>query len=59
VALLWHDGIRAIRSALAAMTLAQRLHDFSSSGFQLQGGTVESGYRYEPSTNDFSVATAR
>jgi len=58
VALLWHDGIRTIVPLWRNDAGNNGLHDSVQAAFQLQGGTVESGYRYEPSTNDFSVATA-
>src|SRR6266513_5086887 len=58
VALLWHDGIRAIVPLWRNDTGNNGLHDSVQIGFQLQGGTVEAGYRYEPTTTDFSVATA-
>ncbi len=58
VALLWRDGIRAIVPLWRNDTGNNGLHDSVQTGFQLQGGTVEAGYRYEPTTTDFSVATA-
>jgi branched-chain amino acid transport system substrate-binding protein len=58
VALLWHDGIRAIVPLWRNDAGNNGLHDSVQAAFQLQGGTVESGYRYEATTTDFSVATA-
>ena len=34
------------------------MHDSVQAAFQLEGGTVAAGYQYEPTTPDFSVATA-
>ena len=58
VALMWHDGIRAIVPLWRNDTGNNGLHDSVQVAFQLQGGTVVAGYRYEPTTNDFSTATA-
>src|SRR5436189_2006534 len=58
VALLWHDGIRTIVPLWRNDTGNNGLHDSVQAAFQLQGGIVEAGYRYEPTTSDFSVATA-
>src|SRR5213595_3360634 len=58
VALLWRDGIRAIVPLWRNDTGNNGLHDSVQAAFQLQGGIVEAGYRYEPTTSDFSVATA-
>src|SRR5947208_6775566 len=58
VALMWHDGIRAIVPLWRNDAGNNGLHDSVQAAFQLQGGTVEAGYRYEPATTDFSVATA-
>ena len=57
VALMWHDGIRAIVPLWRNDAGNNGLHDSVQSAFQLQGGTVEAGYQYEPTTSDFSVAT--
>jgi branched-chain amino acid transport system substrate-binding protein len=57
VALIWHDGIRAIVPLWRNDAGNNGLHDSVQSAFQLQGGTVEAGYQYEPTTSDFSVAT--
>ena len=56
VALMWHDGIRAIVPLWRNDAGNNGLHDSVQSAFQLQGGTVEAGYQYEPTTSDFSVA---
>src|SRR5437667_5410032 len=58
VALMWHDGIRTIVPLWRNDTGNNGLHDSDQAAFQLQGGIVEAGYRYEPTTSDFSVATA-
>ena len=58
VALMWHDGIRAIVPLWRNDTGNNGLHDSVQAAFRLQGGTVETGYQYEPTTSDFSVATA-
>ena len=57
VALLWHDGISTIVPLWRNDAGNNGLHDSVQSAFQLQGGTVEAGYQYEPTTIDFSVAT--
>jgi branched-chain amino acid transport system substrate-binding protein len=57
VALMWHDGIRAIVPLWRNDAGNNGLHDSVQSAFQLQGGTVEAGYQYESTTSDFSVAT--
>ena len=57
VALMWHDGIRAIVPLWRNDAGNNGLHDSVQVAFQLQGGTVVAGYRYEPTTNDFSTAT--
>ena len=58
VALMWYDGIRAIVPLWRNDAGNNGLHDSVQAAFQLQGGTVEAGYQYEPTTIDFSVATA-
>jgi len=58
VALMWHDGIRYIVPLWRNDAGNNGLHDSVQVAFQLQGGTVEAGYRYEPTTNDFSTAIA-
>jgi len=56
VALMWHNGIRAIVPLWRNDTGNNGLHESVQAAFQLQGGTVETGYRYEPTTTDFSLA---
>ena len=57
VALLQHDGIRAIVPLWRNDAGNNGLHDSVQTRFQALGGTVASGFRYEPTTADFSVAT--
>src|SRR4030095_11192995 len=57
VALMWHDGIRAIVPLWRNDAGNNGLHDSVQAAFQLQGGTVGAGYQYEPTTSDFSLAT--
>jgi branched-chain amino acid transport system substrate-binding protein len=57
VALLQHDGIRAIVPLWRNDAGNNGLHDSVQIRFQALGGTVASGFRYEPTTTDFSVAT--
>jgi branched-chain amino acid transport system substrate-binding protein len=57
VALLQHDGIRAIVPLWRNDTGNNGLHDSVQIRFQAFGGRVTSGFRYEPTTADFSVAT--
>jgi branched-chain amino acid transport system substrate-binding protein len=58
VALMWHDGIRAIVPLWRNDAGNNGLHDSVQTAFVAQGGTVEPGYQYEPTTIDFSMATA-
>jgi len=58
VALMWHDGIRAIVPLWRNDTGNNGLHDSVQAAFQAAGDTVATGYRYEPTTTDFSAATA-
>jgi branched-chain amino acid transport system substrate-binding protein len=58
VALMWHDGIRTVVPLWRDDTGNQGLHDSVQTAFQNLGGTVTTGYRYEPTTTDFSAATA-
>src|SRR5881392_3362617 len=51
VALMWHDGIRTIVPLWRDDTGNNGLHDSVQAAFQLQGGIVEAGYRYEPTTS--------
>jgi branched-chain amino acid transport system substrate-binding protein len=57
VALLQHDGIRAIVPLWRNDAGNNGLHDSVQVRFQAFGGRVASGFRYEPTTTDFSAAT--
>ena len=57
VALLQHDGIRAIVPLWRNDAGNNGLHDSVQIRFQAFGGRVASGFRYEPTTTDFSAAT--
>jgi branched-chain amino acid transport system substrate-binding protein len=57
VALLQHDGIRAIVPLWRNDRGNNGLHDSVQIRFEAVGGTVASGFRYEPATTDFSAAT--
>jgi branched-chain amino acid transport system substrate-binding protein len=57
VALLQHDGIRAIVPLWRNDAGNNGLHDSVQIRFQAFGGGVTSGFRYEPTTTDFSAAT--
>jgi branched-chain amino acid transport system substrate-binding protein len=56
VALLQHDGIRAIVPLWRNDAGNNGLHDSVQIRFQALGGTVAPGFRYEPNTTDFSTA---
>jgi branched-chain amino acid transport system substrate-binding protein len=56
VALMWHDGIRTIVPLWRNDAGNNGLHDSVQTQFQMHGGTVASGFRYEPTTTDFSAA---
>src|SRR5437762_2675593 len=58
VALMRHDGIRAIVPLWRNDRGNNGLHDSVQIRFQALGGTVAQGFRYEPATSDFSTATA-
>jgi branched-chain amino acid transport system substrate-binding protein len=58
VALMWHDGIRTVVPLWRDDAGNQGLHDSVQTAFQNLGGTVTPGFRYEPTTTDFSAATA-
>src|SRR6266536_2396842 len=58
VALLWHDGIRAIVPLWRNDTGNNGLHDSVKAQFEALGGTVTQGFPYEPTTTDFSAATS-
>ncbi len=57
VALMWHDGIRNIVPLWRNDAGNNGLHDSVKAQFQALGGTVALGFRYEPTTTDFSAAT--
>jgi branched-chain amino acid transport system substrate-binding protein len=56
VALLQHDGIRAIVPLWRNDRGNNGLHDSVQIRFQAFGGKVASGFRYEPTTTNFSAA---
>src|SRR5205823_13764073 len=56
VALLWNDGIRVIVPLWRNDAGNNGLHDSVQIRFQALGGTVTPGFRYEPTTSDFSAA---
>ena len=58
VALMWHDGIRTLVPLWRNDAGNNGLHDSVQQDFQNLGGTVTAGYRYEPTTTDFSAAIA-
>jgi branched-chain amino acid transport system substrate-binding protein len=58
VALMRHDGIRTIVPLWRNDRGNNGLHDSVQIRFQALGGRVPSGFRYEPTTTDFSAATA-
>jgi branched-chain amino acid transport system substrate-binding protein len=57
VALLQHDGIRAIVPLWRNDAGNNGLHDSVKVRFQALGGRVTAGFRYEPNTSNFSTAT--
>ena len=57
VALMWHDGIRTIVPLWRDDAGNNGLHDSVKADFEKLGGTVATGYQYEPATTDFSAAT--
>jgi branched-chain amino acid transport system substrate-binding protein len=57
VALMRHDGIRAIVPLWRNDRGNNGLHNSVQVRFQALGGRVTAGFRYEPTTNDFSAAT--
>jgi branched-chain amino acid transport system substrate-binding protein len=57
VALMWHDGIRTIVPLWRNDAGNNGLHDSVQAAFQTLGGAITPGYRYEPTTTDFSAAT--
>jgi branched-chain amino acid transport system substrate-binding protein len=58
VALMRHDGVRAIVPLWRNDRGNNGLHDSVQTRFQALGGRVASGFRYEPTTTDFSAATS-
>lgn len=58
VALLWHDGIRTIVPLWRNDAGNNGLHDSVQAAFESMGGSVATGYQYQPTTTDFSMATA-
>jgi branched-chain amino acid transport system substrate-binding protein len=56
VALMRHDGIGAIVPLWRNDAGNNGLHDSVQIRFQALGGTVTPGFRYEPTTSDFSAA---
>jgi len=57
VALMWHDGIRTIVPLWRDDAGNNGLHDSVKADFENLGGTVTTGYQYQSTTTDFSVAT--
>src|SRR5881392_2219148 len=58
VALMLHDGISNIVPLWRNDAGNNGLHDSVKAQFEALGGTVASGFRYEPTTTDFSAATS-
>src|SRR5436190_7678861 len=58
VALMWHEGIRTIVPLWRNDAGNNGQHDSVQSAFQSLGEAVTPGYCYEPTTTDFSAATA-
>jgi branched-chain amino acid transport system substrate-binding protein len=58
VALMRHDGIRTIVPLWRNDAGNNGLHDSVKADFENLGGTVTSGYQYQPTTTDFSAATS-
>src|SRR5213082_4220793 len=57
VALMLHDGIRTIVPLWRNDAGNNGLHDSVKADFEKLGGTVTTGYQYQPTTTDFSAAT--
>src|SRR5437762_10573022 len=55
VALMEHDGIQAIAPLWRNDAGNNGLHDSVKAQFEAPGGTVASGFRYEPTLTDFSA----
>ena len=58
VALMQHDGVHAIVPLWRNDAGNNGLHDSVKAAFENIGGTVTSGFQYQPTTTDFSAATA-
>jgi len=58
VALMQHDSIHAIVPLWRNDAGNNGLHDSVKAAFENIGGTVTSGFQYQPTTTDFSAATA-
>jgi branched-chain amino acid transport system substrate-binding protein len=56
VALMLHDGISNIVPLWRNDAGNNGLHDSVQTQFEMHGGTVAAGFRYEPTTTDFSAA---
>ena len=57
VALMQHDGIHSIVPFWRNDAGNNGLHDSVKAAFENVGGTVTSGFQYQPTTTDFSAAT--
>src|SRR3989440_2737221 len=57
VALMWHDGVRTVVPLWRDDAGNNGLHDSVKANFEKLGGTVTTGYQYQPATTDFSAAT--
>jgi len=57
VALMQHDGIHSIVPLWRNDAGNNGLHDSVKAAFENVGGTVTSGFQYQPTTTDFSAAT--
>lgn len=58
VALMQHDGIHSIVPLWRNDAGNNGLHDSVKAAFENVGGTFTSGFQYQPTTTDFSAATA-
>jgi branched-chain amino acid transport system substrate-binding protein len=58
VALMQHDGIQHIVPLWRNDAGNNGLHDSVKAQFEALGSTVASGFRYEPTTTDFTAATS-
>jgi branched-chain amino acid transport system substrate-binding protein len=57
VALMQHDGIHSVVPLWRNDAGNNGLHDSVKAAFENLGGTVTSGFQYQPTTTDFSAAT--